>query len=124
MPARITGPAAKALAAKLGVAKPKAKRGMNRTEQAYSLVLEARRAAGEIVWWGYEAVRLKLASGAWFKPDFCVKMPDGQIQFHEAKGFMREAANLRLKVANELYPFAFFLVRREAGSWDIRQVGS
>jgi hypothetical protein len=104
--------------------KVSAKRGMNRWEQEYGMELEARRRAGEIKWYGFEPVRLRLADGAFYKPDFMVVQSSGKIQFHEVKGFLRIAANIRFKVAAEAFPFAEFLMIRkrkakEGGGWDL-----
>lgn len=100
---------------------PAKRRGMNKTEAAYGAYLELQRKHGYIDWYRFEGMRLKLADGAWFKPDYAV-LVDGALQFHEVKGFMREAANVRLKVANEQYPFRFFLVRFERGSWVVKEL--
>lgn len=89
---------------------------MNKTEARYSQLLMGRQLAGEIKKWAFEPVRLRLADGAWYCPDFMVEMPDGRLELHETKGFMREAANVRLKVAAELHTWAtFYLVKAERG---------
>lgn len=93
-------------------------RGMNKTEAAYAQHLEARRLAGEVLWWRFEPMRLRLANGAWFKPDFGVKLIDRSLEFHETKGFWREAARVRIKVAAELFPFRFIAVKRKGGGWE------
>lgn len=83
-----------------------ARRGvMNKTEAAYELELRARKMAGEVRWYGFECVKLRLADGAWYCPDFLVELADGSIEAHETKGHMREAAAVRLKVARELHPW-------------------
>lgn len=93
-------------------------RGMNKLEQSYSHHLDLLKAAGEIQWHAFEPMRLRLADGASFKPDFGVVMPDDKLQFHETKGHWREAARLRIKVAAELYPFfRFIAIKRDGGNW-------
>lgn len=109
---------------KAGVAVPvaeatpaKAKGGMNKWERLYAAHLAV---ANGVVWWGYEPVRLLLAQGekrAWFTPDFCVVTATGQTEFHEVKGYWREAARLRIKVAAGLYPWRFVAVTRKGGTW-------
>lgn len=89
---------------------------MNGLESRYAQHLELRLRAGEIASWRYEAIRLKLGEGAWFCPDFQVQKPDGTLEFHETKGHMREAANVRLKVAAHLYPEFRFLLVRQSGT--------
>jgi predicted Ser/Thr protein kinase len=97
----------------------KPKRGMNKWEAAYADHLEMRKRAGEIEWYAFEWIRLRLADGAWFKPDFFVFTNEGEIEAHEVKGHFREAAKVRLKVAADRYPFQFVLVTRDknSGEW-------
>jgi len=91
---------------------------MNKTETAYAQRLNLLLKADEIVYWGFEAIKFRLADGAWYTPDFLVQTLDG-LEVHEVKGFFREAAKVRWKVAKELYGgmFRFVLVRRGAGGW-------
>ena len=90
---------------------------MNRLERDYSVLLEMRRAAGEIALWMYEGVTLKLAKDTRYTPDFMVMMPDGQIEMHEVKGFWQDDARVKIKVAAGAFPFAFFGVTREGREW-------
>lgn len=98
----------------------------NRLERAYRLHLEARLHAGEITWMRPQGVKLRLADNTFFTPDFAVMLPDGEMQLHETKGFMQDDAGVKLKVAAEMYPFHFFLVRartkRDGGGWDVRSI--
>lgn len=103
--------------------------GMNKLERAYSQHLEARRLAGEILSWRFEAIRLRLGSPerlkaqAWFTPDFWVVTEDGLVEFHETKGRWMEAARVRIKVAADLYPeFRFLAVRRSAAGWEFEEI--
>jgi hypothetical protein len=102
-------------------------RGMNGGERAYARYLDKRRMAGEIVWWAYEPLKLRLAEGAWYTPDFVIQMADGTIEIHEYKGFMREAARVRLLVASDRFPFfPFRLIRaipvRQGGGFKVEDV--
>lgn len=102
---------------------------MNGLEKAWSLRLAEQKHAGEIVQWWFEPMSLRLAKGSSYKPDFMVVDADGLVEFHETKGFMREAANVRLKVAAEKFPqFVFKLVRRipkkDGGGFSIKVVGA
>jgi len=91
---------------------------MNKLECDYSEHLEARRLAGEITAWKFEPFNLRLAPGASYKPDFLVVCSDGILELHETKGFWREAARLRIKVAAEAFPwFRFLAVQRKHGQW-------
>lgn len=91
---------------------------MNKTEAAYAELLEAQRVRGEVWWWGFEVIALRLADRTFYHPDFLVLAADGGLEVHETKGFMRDDANVKLKVAAALFPFRFRLVRRIKGRWE------
>ncbi len=100
---------------------------MNKTEAEYAQMLEARRVSGEILWWAYEAMTLKLADNTRYTPDFLLMLADGSLEVHETKGgFIREDGWLKLKVAAGMFPFRFFLCQKQAkkagGGWTIRRV--
>lgn len=96
----------------------------NNWERMYAERLEVRRFTRDIVSWKYECIRLKLADGAWYTPDFQVVNNDGSTDFHEVKGFRRTAGILRFKVAAKMYPeYTFFLAERPAGEWELTKWG-
>jgi hypothetical protein len=95
---------------------------MNKLEEAYSWVLEARKRAGELQWWTYEAITLKLADGVRYTPDFTVLTIGPRLEFHEVKGYMRDDARVKLKVAAAMFPFKFLLVRKSGRGWEITEV--
>lgn len=95
---------------------------MNKTEEAYAQVLEARLRSGQIRMWEFQGMKLRLADGAYYTPDFFVVTVDDLIELHETKGFMREAARVRLLVAASKYPFTFKLVRKVKGLFSISDV--
>lgn len=73
-------------------------------------------------WIEHEPIKLKLARGAWFTPDYCVTTRPALI-FYEVKGFWREAARVRIKVAARLYPWAKFIAvrkrkKKDGGGWE------
>lgn len=87
---------------------------MNKTEAAYAAVLELRRAAGEILDFEFESVKLRLADRTWYTPDFWIYVPDGCIEVHEVKGRWQEDARVKIKVAAELFPrYRFIAVQRD-----------
>lgn len=100
---------------------------MNKTEQAYADLLEERRKAGEVLWWKYEAVKLRLADKTFYTPDFAVLFADGSFELHETKGFWEDAAKIKIKVAAEAYPFRFRAFRqrskKDGGGWDEQVFG-
>jgi hypothetical protein len=106
-------------AAAWGVKMPKTpkKRGMNKLEASYATYLEGQRLLGIINYWLWEAIKLRLADRTWYTPDFAVVTASGGLEFHETKGFMRDDANVKLKVAAEQFPWKFVLVKRAGGAW-------
>ena len=70
-----------------------------------------------------EPITLRLAGRTRYTPDFLTRDHDGDLCFWETKGFMRDDAAIKLKVAAELYPFfGFVLVMRTKQRWDCRTV--
>lgn len=90
---------------------------MNRMEAEYASMLEARKHAGEIAWYGFEAVKLRLADSTFYSPDFAVMLSNGQMELHEVKGFWQDDARVKIKVAAALFPFAFFGIEKRRGAW-------
>ena len=90
----------------------------SKLEARYAQQLDWRQAAGELTRWWYEALKLRLAARCWYTPDFLVLYPDGRLELHETKGFLRDDAWVKLKVAAEMYPrFRFRLVQQYHGQW-------
>ncbi len=103
---------------------------MNKTEAAYESVLRDRLHAGEIQWYKFEGVKLRLADKTFYTPDFAVMAKDGTMEIHEVKGslkFIQDDAKVKIKVAAELYPFKFFLLapiaKKHGGGWVTQEVG-
>ena len=115
----------------------------NKTELRYMDHLKARQIAGEVVWWEFEPVTLKLADGLRYTPDFAVLPANTfELEFHEVKAgikqktrdgtkqltgkiepyFSDEGAKPKLKVAADKFPFTFFVCWEEgAGNWKMRE---
>jgi hypothetical protein len=87
---------------------------MNGLEKAWSLELDAKQAAGEIIRWDFEPCTLRLAFGrCTYKPDFLVITKEGYVEFHETKGHFENESKVRLKVAADRYPeFVFRLIQK------------
>lgn len=93
----------------------------SKLEERYHAHLAAEVKQGRLERVDYEPVRLRLAECCWYTPDFRV-IRDGKTEFHETKGYMREAARVRLRVAAELHPYTFYLVRADGAGWRIESV--
>ena len=92
---------------------------MNKTEAAYEQQLKLELMAGEILWYKFEGIKLRLADKTFYEPDFAVLRADGLMELRETKGFMMDDANVKLKVAASMYPFRFVLVKKKGKSWEI-----
>ncbi|MEI5998256.1 DUF1064 domain-containing protein [Paraburkholderia bengalensis] len=96
---------------------------MNKSEAAYAAHLESQKHAGQILWYRFEGIKLRLADNTFFTPDFAVIVASGALELHEFKGFMEDDANVKLKAAASQYPFVIRLVRKgKGGAFDVREV--
>jgi hypothetical protein len=97
----------------------------NRTEAAYEAHLMLRLHAGEIAWFKFEGIKLRLADNTFYTPDFAVMLTDDTIEIHEVKGYWEDDARVKIKVAADLYPFRFIAVTAEAkkrgGGWKVEE---
>ena len=95
----------------------------NKTEAAYEQTLEDMRIAGDVLWYRFEGVKLRLADNTFYTPDFAVMLSSGVMELHEVKGFWQDDARVKIKVAAELYPFRFIAARplpkKAGGGWQI-----
>lgn len=87
---------------------------MNKTEAAYASRLELQKKNGGVLWYRFEAVTFKLAHDTRYTPDFLVMMADGTLEAHEVKGFFEDDAKVKVKVAAEMFPIRFMLVRAKS----------
>ena len=85
---------------------------MNKIEEQYAWDLEIQKREGKILDWHFEQVKLQLTKkqpgqvAVTFLPDFFIVLADGTIRIDELKGgFVREDADLKFKLAAELFPF-------------------
>jgi hypothetical protein len=94
---------------------------MNKTEAAYAATLDARRHAGEVAWFKFEGIKLRLADNTFYTPDFAVMLADGALEMHEVKGFWQDDARAKIKIAAALFPLKFVGIqmktKREGGGW-------
>lgn len=96
--------------------------GLNKTEQAFKDYLCAARLNPLT-----QAITLKLGNGVRYTPDFVTveEMSFPPICAYEVKGFMRDDAAVKLKVAASAYPWIkFFLACRnkQSGGWNITPI--
>lgn len=100
---------------------------MNKTEAAYDITLREKALAGEVLWWRFEGLKLRLADNTFYTPDFAVMAGDGVMECHEVKGFWTDDARVKIKVAASQYPFRFRAVKalpkKAGGGWEVETFG-
>lgn len=110
---------------------------MNNLERKYSDYLTQQQRAGYVEWFGYEAMKFKLADNTFYTPDFIVMRPDGAIELHDTKGttsksrasgkvkapFYEEHSVIKIKVVADRFPFRVFMVWMLDGVWQYNEYG-
>lgn len=94
---------------------------LNKTESAFGEWLLASAPTDALI--HSQSITLKLANGCRYTPDFVVMA--GRPVAYEVKGFMREDAAVKIKVAAAAYPWIqFFLVWRKgrASAWQFQEI--
>lgn len=93
-------------------------RKMNKTEAAYARLLEAKKNTGDVLWWAFEPINIRLADNTFYKVDFLVLLADMRLEAHETKGFWTDDALVKFKVAAAILPFPFKAVRMTKGAFE------
>lgn len=91
----------------------------NNTERDYGIHLNLLKKHGDILRWDFSPVKLRLADNTFYTPDFRVILPDMTEEYHEVKGFLRDDAMVKIKVAAEQHPYRFVMVRRVRKSFEV-----
>lgn len=107
------------------------RRDMNRTEERYAAHLRDRQMVGEIRWFFFEAIKLRLADNTFYTPDFLVVDNALALEAHEVKtewGTGRpgwqEDARVKIKVAAEIFPLRFMAATyMRDGHWEFEEFG-
>ena len=80
----------------------------NKTEAKYEAHLERLMAAGEIQWFKFEAIKIRIGDNCFLTPDFAVMAADSTLELHDVKGskhVFSDDARVKMRAAAELYPF-------------------
>ena len=98
---------------------------MNKTERSYSYHLEALKAAGEVLWYKFEGIKLRLADNTFLTVDFAVLSADGYLEMHDvkgSKGMFLDDARAKMKIAADMFAFKFCAVypskAHGSGGWE------
>ena len=113
----------------------------NKTEAAYEQHLELLKRAGEVLWYQFEGIKLRLADNTFLTVDFSVMNKDCVLEMHDCKPgtikkmadgrevlkiFAMDDAKAKMKVAAEIYPFVFKYAiqkpKKMGGGWQIEEV--
>lgn len=100
----------------------------NATEQRYEdEVLKPGMIVGDILWYRFEGVKLRLADNTFLTVDFAVLPASGVLTMVDVKGaraIVQEDARVKMRVAADQYPFLFQLAfPKGGGGWTIEAVG-
>lgn len=94
---------------------------MNSMEAKYAEHLATLQIAGDVLFYKFEGIKLRLAENCFYTPDFLVQTADEVIELHECKGMWMGDARVKIKVAAAMYPFRFIAVRprpkKHGGGW-------
>lgn len=99
------------------------KNRMNRTETEYAAILDDRKRRGEILWWAFHPLNVRLADATFYEVDFLVMTGDMRLQIHETKGeFTTEKGQMKIKLCAEALPcIPFFkaikIAKKRGGGW-------
>lgn len=94
---------------------------MNKTETAYAKHLEMQKMFGNVEWYEFEPINLKLADKCFYKVDFLVMRVGGRLECHEVKGLWTDDALVKIKAAAAKFPFKFIAIKLIKGSWVVRE---
>ena len=91
---------------------------LNKTEKAFLTYMRL----GGFDWIGVQNVTLKLADDVRYTVDFtAIRL--GKLMAYEVKGFFRDDARVKIKVAARLFPWiSFVIVRKTKDGWQYEDV--
>jgi hypothetical protein len=95
----------------------------SKTERRFAQLLDVWKYEGTVKQWWYEPMKLRLADTCFFTPDFLVMPTEAsRLLCYEVKGFWREDARIKIKVAAQHYPcFSFIAAQYTHGLWKYEQ---
>lgn len=94
--------------------------GLNKTERGFLAIL---RLTHPLTHLGIQSITLKLGDDCRYTPDFWTIGPNGEMTFWEVKGFFRDDAKVKIKVAARLFRWArFVIVTKQEGQFKEQEV--
>jgi len=96
---------------------------MNATERRYGAHLERLKMAGDVLWYKFEGIKLRLADNTFYTADFAVLPLDMVLELHEIKSVWQDDARAKIKIAADMYPFRFkaykALAQKHGGGYEV-----
>lgn len=96
-------------------------RKMNKTETAYADRLEIKKRFGEVLWYAFEQINLRIGDNCFYSVDFFVMVKSGELECHEVKGYWTDDALVKIRAAAAIFPFRFIAVKLDQGEWKTRE---
>jgi len=96
---------------------------MNKTERAYSVLLDEETRQGRVIDWKFHPMRVRLADNTFYEVDFLVLHADMRLAIHETKGgFVTQHGQMKIKLCAEVLPYfrmikATKLSQKLGGGW-------
>jgi hypothetical protein len=96
---------------------------MNKTEAQFAQLLDLQLKAGELLWWEFEPMNLRLGVNCYYRIDFMVMEKSGRLVAYEVKGHWEDDALVKIRTAAEKFPWPFIAVRwdRKEKKWEYRK---
>lgn len=101
----------------------------NKTESAFEEHLADLQKGGAVLWYRFDAIKLRLADNTFLTVDFSVMRFDGVLEMIDvkgSKGIFQEDAKVKLKVAAASFPFVFKIAvpvpKKNGGGWIIEEI--
>lgn len=82
---------------------------MNGLERRYrDEILQPQLERGEVVWYGFEKLKLRLANATFYTPDYWLILCNAKHVVDEVKGHWEDDARVKIKLAAEQFPYLHF----------------
>jgi hypothetical protein len=96
----------------------------NKTESRYEQHLEILQRAGQVLWYRFEGIKLRIGDNCFWTPDFAVMNADGGLELHDCKGgkaVFTDDARVKMRAAAEMYPLRIVAVYPTKSGWEYEE---
>jgi hypothetical protein len=96
----------------------------------YAQHLELARRAGEILYWEFEKIKVRIGYRCWFNVDFFIQFADGHFELHDTKGAQTRKSGTTYRAEDDAivkaralgsgkFPIPiYFIYKGEHGEWN------